>query len=168
MNAPAFVAWEARERLRARQRTVLDDLLAGRTPAGFDATGTALATRVLLTKRATAAAHVAPELDEWPGGRDAFRRWAAAGPPRGCAHDDVRGFGAWLADGAPGAPPEVARAGRSWLRVHEVHEGRRRFARARLGGRRVWCLGWGAVVHTWGRGGRPGRTDHRQEKGEST
>lgn len=151
MNAPAFVAWEARDRLRARQRAVLDDLLAGRTPAGFDPTGAALATRVLLTKRASAAAQVAPEIDEWPEGRAALRIWAADHPPSGCAHDDVRGFVGWLTDGAPGAGVALARAGRGWLRVHDVHEGRRRVALARLGSRRLLCVGWGAEVFTYGR-----------------
>jgi hypothetical protein len=60
-----------RDQLAARQREVLDDLLAGRTPPGFDA---------------------APELDLLPDWRAHFHTWAAQHPQQGCAHDDVRDF----------------------------------------------------------------------------
>ncbi|MXG91423.1 hypothetical protein [Nocardioides flavescens] len=116
----------ARETLARRQREVLDDLLAGRVPAGFDPVGSAATTRVLHRRRSAAALHVAPELAQLPGWRDRFHAWAAAHPAEGCAHDDVRGFAASLARTDPDG-----------LRLLEVHDGARRVAWIRIDGRRV-------------------------------
>lgn len=123
----------ARDALAARQREVLDHLLAGSTPDGFDARGTAMTTRVLLGKRADAVARVAPEVEHLPGWRDLFRAWAASHPTDGCAHDDLRGFVASLGE-------------HPWVALHEVHDGRRRLAWTRLDGRRVLVVGVGDRV----------------------
>jgi hypothetical protein len=123
-----------REALRARQRGVLDDLLAGRTPAAFDTRGTALTTRVLHGKRSAGALHVTPELAELPGWPEVFLTWSAAHPADGCAHDDVRAFVSSLEPNTP------------WLRLHEVYDGRRRAAWLSMDGHRVLALGIGKRV----------------------
>lgn len=125
----------ARDRLRDRQRVVLDDLLAGRTPAGFDPAGTGLTTRVLHHKRSSAALRVAPELADLPDWRGRFHAFAADHPLRGCAHDDVRAFAATL-----GAADD------DWLRLHEVYDGRRRAAWVRIDGRRSLLIALGDRV----------------------
>lgn len=129
----------ARTALGARQREVLDDLLAGRTPAGFSQSGTALTTQVLHHKRSSAALHAAPELRFWKDWRDRFHAWAAVHPQVGCAHDDVNAFAASLGDHA-------------WGRLHEVYDCRRRFFAGRLGGRPMVAIGVGGSV--WRLGGR--------------
>ena len=143
------VPMQVRETLRERQRGVLDDLLAGRTPPGFAPAGTALATRVLLTKRAVAAERLAPEAAEWAGWREAFRDWAAEHPAEGCAHDDLRRFAEWLrADQGTGRGTGLG-SGRCWARVHAVHEGWARIALGRLDGRLICCLALGDRAWTW-------------------
>jgi hypothetical protein len=121
-----------REQLAARQREVLHDLLAGRTPPGFDPAGTTATTRVLHHKRSSAAHHAAPELDLLPDWRGHFHAWAAQHPQQGCAHDDVRAF--------------LTSIDADWLRLHEVYEGRRRFALTRIAGRRVLTVGLGTQI----------------------
>ncbi|GGU25802.1 hypothetical protein GCM10007979_25760 [Nocardioides albus] len=121
-----------REQLAARQREVLDDLLAGRTPPGFDPAGTTATTRVLHHKRSSAAHNAAPELDQLPDWRARFHAWAAQHPQQGCAHDDVRAF--------------LATIGTDWLHLHDVYEGRRRFALTRIAGRRVLTVGLGSQI----------------------
>lgn len=133
----------ARAALAERQRGVLDDLLAGRTPPGFSAAGTALTTRVLHHKRSSAALHAAPELRFWDGWRERFHAWAAVHPQQGCAHDDVSAFAASLDNDA-------------WVRLHEVYDGRRRVFVGRLGGRPILAVGVGGSV--WRLGG------HSREK----
>lgn len=123
----------ARERLGARQASVLEALLGGRTPAGFDARGTAMTTRVLVGKRADAVEGVAPEVEHLPGWRDLFRSWATTHPQDGCAHDDLRGFVASLGE-------------HPWVALHEVHDGRRRLAWTRIGPARVLVIGLGERV----------------------
>lgn len=127
-----------REALAERQRAVLEDLLAGRTPPGFPRPGTALTTRVLHRKRSSAALRVAPELELLPRWRDRFHAWAAEHPQHGCAHDDVRAFAAALGD-------------EPWLRLHEVYDGRRRAWCGRVGGRWTVAVGVGSTV--WRLGG---------------
>jgi hypothetical protein len=131
-----------RDQLAARQREVLNDLLAGRTPPGFDPAGTTATTRVLHHKRSSAAHHAAPELDLLPDWRARFHAWAAQHPQQGCAHDDVRTF--------------LATIGPDWLRLHEVYEGRRRIALTHISGRRVLTVGLGSQIwhlrrRTWKR-----------------
>ncbi len=129
----------ARARLASRQEEVLAALLRGEVPPGFaagGAAGTALTTRVLHRKRSDAVHRTAPELDLLPGWRDHFHGWAAAHPAAGCAHDDLAAFAAWL----PTAHPDAA----GWLRLHAVHDGRRRAAVVTIAGRRALVLGLGA------------------------
>jgi len=134
----------ARSRLAARQREVLDDLLAGRTPDGFDPAGARLTSRVLLAKRSSAAAYVAPELRLLPRWRERFHAWAAEHPQDGCAHDDVAAFAESLGD-------------EPWVGLHEVYAGRRTLWSGRLAGQRVIAVGLGGSV--WRLGPRPvGRT----------
>ena len=123
-----------RDALRARQHTVLDDLLAGRTPPSFDARGTSLTSRVLHRKRSAGALAVAPELAELPGWPDPFLAWAPDNPAVGCAHDDVRAFVASL-------EPNSA-----WIRLHEVYDGRRRAAWVVMTGQRMFVIGLGNRV----------------------
>ena len=125
----------SRAALAARQREVLDDLLAGRVPDGFDPAGSAATTRVLHRKRSAAARAACPEITELPDWRARFHAYAAEHPVDGCAHDDVRRFAASLpaADG-------------DWVRLHEVHDGVRRTAWIRTAGRRVLLVRLGTTV----------------------
>lgn len=132
----------ARAALDKRQAEVLDALLAGRTPEGFDARGTAMTTRVLLGKRADGVEHLAPELADLPDWRDRFRTWAAAHPKEGCAHDDLRGFVASLGD-------------HPWVVLHDVYDGRRRLAITRIGRSPALVLGAGGSVWTFSLRNRP-------------
>jgi hypothetical protein len=127
----------SRTALAARQREVLDDLLAGRVPEGFDPAGAAMTTLVLHRRRSSAALAAAPELRELDRWRERFHAWCAAHPQEGCAHDDVRRFAASPAVDA------------DWRRLHEVYDGRRSLAWVRVGagrellvrfGTRVWRL----------------------------
>jgi len=132
----------ARARLASRQEEVLAALLRGDVPPGFapgSTAGTALTTRVLHRKRSDAVHRIAPELDLLPGWRDHFHGWAAAHPAAGCAHDDLAAFAASLPRTHPGAA--------DWLRLHAVHDGRRRAAVVTIAGRRALVLGLGA--RTW-------------------
>jgi len=124
---------DLRSGLRARQHDVLTDLLAGRTPAGFDPGGTALTTRVLHHKRSSAALRVAPELAELPNWRRRFHAFAADHPQAGCAHDDVMAFAATVDD------PD-------WRRLHEVYDGSRWATWLTIGGRRTLVVGVGHRV----------------------
>lgn len=141
-TAPVDSRGAVRDQLATRQREVLDDLLAGRTPPGFDAAGTTATTRVLHHKRSSAAHHAAPELDLLPDWRARFHAWAVQHPQQGCAHDDVRAF--------------LATTDEGWLRLHEVYDGRRRWALTRIAGRRVLTIGLGSQIwhlerRTWKR-----------------
>lgn len=141
-TAPVDTRGAVRDQLAARQREVLDDLLAGRTPPGFDAAGTTATTRVLHHKRSSAAHHAAPELDLLPDWRARFHAWAGQHAQQGCAHDDVRAF--------------LATIGADWVRLHEVYDGRRRLALTRIDGRRVLTVGLGSQIwhlsrRTWKR-----------------
>jgi hypothetical protein len=130
----------SRAELAARQRAVLDDLLAGRVPAGFDAAGSALTTTVLHRKRSSAALRAVPELAELDGWRERFHAWCAAHPQEGCAHDDVRAFVASLEPG-------------DWTRLHEVYDGRRSLALVRVGRRRELVVRLGTRVWRYSRRG---------------
>ncbi|MFW6773323.1 hypothetical protein ACOACO_03490 [Nocardioides sp. CPCC 205120] len=134
---------DARARLAARQQEVLDALLHGVVPPGFDPAGAATTTRVLLRKRSDAAVRAAPELALLPDWRPRFHTWAATRPAQGCGHDDVDAFAAALrADGPPAAPGTA-----DWLRLHDVHAGRRRVASVDLAGERLVVVGLGR--RTW-------------------
>lgn len=138
----------AREALARRQRDVLDDLLAGRVPDGFDPAGSAATTRVLHRKRSAAALGVAPELAELPRWRERFHAWAAGHPADGCAHDDVHAFATSLSATDP-----------DWVRLHEVHDGARRLAWIRMDGRRVLLVRAGGSVLRLTRRTHQRRTD---------
>ncbi|ADG77787.1 putative protein OS=Tsukamurella paurometabola (strain ATCC 8368 / DSM / CCUG 35730 /CIP 100753 / JCM 10117 / KCTC 9821 / NBRC 16120 / NCIMB 702349/ NCTC 13040) OX=521096 GN=Tpau_1156 PE=4 SV=1 [Tsukamurella paurometabola] len=123
---------DARERLRRRQSAVLDDLLAARVPAGFDARAAALTSRVLAVKRAGSAGRACPSLrtlGTWPHG---FVAYAATHPKEGCSAHDARAYITWLR--AHGTAAE-----RSWVAVESVRSGARRWAVA--GGRPVVRIG---------------------------
>ena len=129
----------SRAELAARQREVLDDLLAGRVPDGFDPAGSAMTTLVLHRKRSSAAVRAVPELRELDGWRERFHAWCATQPLEGCAHDDVRRFVDTLAD----AP--------DWLRLHAVYDGRRSLALVRVGPRRELLARLGTRVWRFSR-----------------
>lgn len=129
----------ARGRLAERQEEVLDALLRGEVPAGFDAAAAGLTSRVLLRKRSDAALRAAPELAHLPGWREAFHRHALSGPAEGCARDDVARFVSGLDD--------VTDPGGGWRRLHAVHDGRRTLALVRLAGHRTLVVGLGG--RTW-------------------
>lgn len=122
---------EARDRLRHRQAQVLDDLLSGRVPDGFDPRGAALTSRVLAIKRASSVARACPvirTLPTWPAG---FVDYAAEHPKGDCSAHDARDYIAWLR--AAGSGEE-----RAWVAAESVHSGARRMALA--GGRPVFRL----------------------------
>lgn len=146
-----------REALASRQRVVLDDLLAGRRPDGFDARGTAMTTRVLHRKRSDAALRAAEELEFLPDWRPRFHAWAADQPQAGCAHDDVLAFVGHLREHGQ---PDARLA--DWLRLHEVYDGVRRVAWVNLDGRRTLAVGIGNTV--WRLGRKPGQ--RTRQKGE--
>lgn len=129
---------DRRAQLRDRERDVLAELLTGRVPAGFDPAGSAMTTTVLIAKRWAAVRALAPELEQLPQARDRFRSYAIR-RQIDCGHGDLAGFVSWLTAGAD-------RSTAAWLRLHAVHAGRRRFAVARVGGRRVLAVGLGATV----------------------
>jgi hypothetical protein len=124
---------DLRAGLRARQHDVLAELLAGRTPAGFDPDGTALTTRVLHHKRSSAALRAAPELAELSNWRLRFHRFAAEHPQEGCTHDDVNAFAETVDD------PE-------WRRLHEVYDGSKWATWVTIGGHRTLVVGVGHRV----------------------
>lgn len=148
---------DAREALAARQRVVLDDLLAGRRPDGFDARGTAMTTRVLHRKRSDAALRAAEELEYLTDWRPRFHAWAAEHPQAGCAHDDVHAFVIHLREHGQ---PDSRLA--HWLRLHEVYDGVRRVAWVSLDGRRTLAVGIGNTV--WRLGRTP--SQRARQKGE--
>jgi len=118
MADPTADLASTREALAARQRVVLDDLLAGRRPDGFDARGTAMTTRVLHRKRSDAALRAAEELEFLPDWRPRFHAWAADQPQAGCAHDDVQAFvGHLRQDVQPDTPLA------NWHRLHGLAAG---------------------------------------------
>lgn len=121
---PPDVRSGARERLATRQSAVLDALLAGRVPAGFDPR-TALATgETLVGKRFGEARAVVPELTPY---RAEFLAWARTHPRDGCACADARAF-------ARDRAHDCARL-RHWLRTREVYDRARRVALVRAVGR---------------------------------
>jgi hypothetical protein len=132
-----------REALAQRQREVLDDLLAGRVPAGFDPGGAAMTTRVLHRKRSSAVEKVAPEILELPGWPARFHAWAATSTPGSCGHDDLERFVATL----------DAEERRNWTALHDVMAGRRWLAWVRLGDPegRVLLVGVGPRVWRFAR-----------------
>ena len=123
---------DTRERLRQRQAEVLDDLLRGRVPDGFDARGAALTSRVLAVKRADSAARACQPLAELPGWPGVFVDYAVAHPKTDCSAHDARAYIAWLRDN--GTPEQ-----RSWVAVETVRSGARRWSITN--GRLVFRLG---------------------------
>lgn len=122
-----------RTRLARRQSVVLDALLAGDVPAGFDPRTTLATSRTLTGKRFGEARAAAPVL---AGHAAEFAAWAREHPREGCACADARAF-------ARGCPDLL-----DWLRTEEVYDGARRIAFVRAGGRRELVLGAGrAVLH---------------------
>ena len=82
----------SRQDLARRQQHVLQALLEGDLPDGFDERSAAMTTRVLRTKRRSEAIDAVPALATIPDFAARFDAWAARRPRRGCAHDDVVDF----------------------------------------------------------------------------
>ncbi|MDF0530068.1 hypothetical protein P0W64_06325 [Tsukamurella sp. 8F] len=120
---------QSRCRLAARQTEVLDAMLAGRVPDGFDPRGVHRSIRILHGKRASSAARAFPPLRRLPGWPEVFFAYAGEGPKRGCSAEDAREFIAWLRCHA-------ARDQRRWIRAEEQRVGIR-------SGRRWWT--WSSV-----------------------
>ncbi|NNG37188.1 hypothetical protein [Nakamurella aerolata] len=129
---------DQRAQLRDREHAVLTDLLAGRIPAGFDPAGSAMTTTVLIAKRWAAVRSLAPELVHLADARQRFGRYAVH-RQTDCAHTDLTSFVDWLA-------ADADRSATQWLRLHAVHDGRRRYALAMVNGRRVLAVGIGGTV----------------------
>ncbi|NHN56311.1 hypothetical protein G9U51_11040 [Calidifontibacter sp. DB0510] len=106
-----------RERLAARQHRVVDDLLHGRVPDGFDALRARHTARILAMKRVDAIERACEEVTWLPGWRDLAVRFCFEQPTRGCAHTDRDEFIAWLRRN------DLAR---NWIRLADVYAGRRR------------------------------------------
>ena len=131
-----------RAALAARQREVVGELLAGRVPAGFDRVGSMLTSDILVGKRASAALRAGPQLEALPRWRSRFGQFGRENTLRGCAHDDVAAFTAWL-ERREDLDPEAA----DWLAVEKVYAGVRRIAWVRYRGRRELVIGMGSA--TW-------------------
>lgn len=137
-----------RDRLGSRHHEVLEALLAGELPAGFEPRTTRVTGLVLRRKRWRSAASVFPMLRRQPGAMDTFDRYACERRSSGCAHTDVAAFLAWAR--AAGWRP-AAGLERCW----QVERGTRRTALARIGGRSVLLVGIGPWVYEF-----PPRADH--------
>ena len=111
---------DQRDRLRRRQAEVLEDLLAGRVPSGFDPVGAALTGRVLAVKRAGSAARALPALRSLPGWPAGFLGYAAEHPKADCSAHDARAYVTWLRAHGTGAE-------RAWVAVESVRSGARRW-----------------------------------------
>jgi len=133
-----------REELELRQQDVLDALLRGQVPAGFDPRSAALTTRVLRSKRRSEAVAAVPVLRDVVRLPARFDAWAATRPRRGCAHDDVLDF---LVDDAGPLPEPLA----SIRAVERVYRRMSRTARDRRPGRRRHVVAWGGRVWHLGR-----------------
>ncbi|MET1037809.1 MAG: hypothetical protein ABW075_06015 [Aeromicrobium sp.] len=133
----------SRRELELRQQDVLDALLRGQVPAGFDPRSAALTSSVLRSKRRNDALSAVPDLERVADLRERFDAWASRHPRRGCPHDDVLDF---LLDDA-GPVPEPLASVRAVERVYrrqasigrDRRPGHRRYVVA-VGGR-VWHLG---------------------------
>lgn len=128
-----------RQDLAVRQQDVLQALLAGEVPAGFDERSATLTTRVLLTKRRSEAIEAVPALRTIPDIAGRFDAWASRHPRSGCAHDDVVDF---LVDDARALPEPLA----SVRAIERVYRGRRRYARDRRAGHPGWVIALGGRV----------------------
>lgn len=131
---------DARARLAARQADVLDALLAGQVPTGFDPRTTRAAGALLRNKRRYEAVRARPELRSLPDWRNRFDAWARQNPRQGCACSDAHAFVASVDD--DGLPEPL----RSWWRTQQVYDGLRRLALVRRHGRRELLMGWGERV----------------------
>lgn len=124
---------DSRSALAARMHGVVDDLLRGRVPEGFDETRARETARILALKRVDAMAHVRPEvklLNRW---RSRAVEFVLATPNEKCAHWDASMFAEWVRDHR--GPDDDG-----WLVLDDVINSRTRWARIELKGStyRVW------------------------------
>ncbi|MET0930550.1 MAG: hypothetical protein ABWX74_13605 [Aeromicrobium sp.] len=133
----------SRRELELRQQDVLQSLLRGQVPEGFDERSAAMTTRLLRTKRRSEAVTAVPSLREVPDLVGRFDAWADGHPRRGCAHDDVVDF---LADDEGPLPEPLA----SIRAVERVYRGRTLFAHDRRARRRRWVVALGRTVRHLG------------------
>ena len=129
----------SRQDLARRQQHVLQALLEGEVPDGFDARSAAMTTRVLRTKRRSEAIDAVPALRTIPDFAARFDAWAGHHPRRGCAHDDVIDF---LADDTGTLPEPLA----SVRAIERVYRGNSRWARDRRPGQPRWVVALGGRV----------------------
>jgi len=129
----------SRQDLAQRQEQVLQALLRGAVPDGFDARSAAMTIRVLRTKRRSEAIDAVPALRTIPDFAARFDDWAGGHPRRGCPHDDVVDFLA----GDAGALPEPLASIRA---VERVYRGDCRWARDRRAGHPGWVVALGGRV----------------------
>lgn len=129
----------SRHDLARRQHHVLQALLQGEVPEGFDVRSAAMTTRVLRTKRRSEAIDAVPALATIPDLAARFDAWAADHPRHGCAHDDVVDF---LAEdtGTLAEPFASIRA------VERVYRGHSHWARDRRPGHPRWVVALGGRV----------------------
>jgi hypothetical protein len=126
----------SREELELRQQDVLDALLRGRVPDGFDPRSATMTARLLRTKRRSEAVTAVPGLREVPDFSERFDAWADDRPRRGCAHDDVLDF---VVD-ATGPLPEPLASVRA---VERVYRHLAVAGRDRRPGHRRYVVAWG-------------------------
>ena len=129
----------SRQDVARRQEQVLQALLRGEVPDGFDARSAAMTTRVLRTKRRSEAIDAVPALKTIPDFGARFDGWAAGHPRRGCPHDDVVDF---LADDTAPLPEPLA----SVRAIERVYRGHTRLARDRRPGQPRWVIALGGRV----------------------
>jgi hypothetical protein len=129
----------SRRELALRQQDVLQSLLSGQVPEGFDARSAIMTARVLRTKRRSEAVRAVPTLKDVPDLVERFDAWAGQHPRRGCAHDDVVEF---LADEGGPLPEPFA----SIRTVERVYRGHATFGRDRRAQQRPWVVAVGGRV----------------------
>lgn len=106
---------------------VVNELLRGRVPPGFDERQARETARILAHKRVDAIAHVRPDVRLLPDWRKRAVSFVFATPNEKCAHWDAEMFAEWVRD----HPTEQDA---DWLALDDVRTGRRWTARVTLGG----------------------------------
>jgi hypothetical protein len=138
----------SRDELERRQQHVLQSLLSGAVPDGFDPRSAGLTIQVLRTKRRSEVVAAVPVLRQVPDLVERFDAWAAGHPRHGCAHDDALDF---VVDDVGPLPEPLA----SVRAVERVYRGHAAAAHDRRPRQRPWVVAVGPRVWHLGARNRP-------------